>query len=118
MVGDEECDDGSKNSDTAYGGCTTQCRWGAFCGDGIVNGPEECDNGKDNGVQGGPDGCTLACTRPHFCGDGHVDTDRGEQCDLAEENGVPLDKNLTPSSDPSAQVYCTGDCQIPPSVVF
>ena len=61
-VADEECDcgDGSTpvpsacsgpNSDSTYGGCTTQCKWGQFCGDGIVNGPEECDNGKNNGTQ-------------------------------------------------------------------
>ena len=86
-VADEECDDGKDNSDTAYGGCTTQCKWGTFCGDGIVNGPEECDNGKDNGTQYGTDGCTIGCTKPHYCGDGVVDTDRGEQCDLGSENG-------------------------------
>ena len=117
-VADEECDNGKDNSDTAYGGCTTACKWGGFCGDGIVNGLEECDNGKNNGTQYGPDGCTLGCTRPHFCGDGRVDTDRGEECDLADKNGVKLDGNRTPSSDTTAQIYCTSDCKIPPGVVF
>jgi fibro-slime domain-containing protein len=112
-VADEECDDGPNNSDTAYGGCTTECRWGPFCGDGLVNGDEECDRGKNNGTQYGPEGCTFGCTLPHFCGDGRLDTDRGEQCDLGDRNGVPLDSSLQPSSDPSAQPYCKIDCKFP-----
>ncbi len=66
-VADEECDCGDgtgpvpagcpgSNSDTTYGGCTTQCKWGAFCGDGTLqgppDGPEECDLGKENGEGG------------------------------------------------------------------
>jgi len=97
-VADEECDCGDgtvpvpancsgPNNDSTYGGCTTQCKWGTFCGDNVVNGPEECDKGKDNGTQYGTDGCTIGCTKPHYCGDGVVDTDRGEQCDLGSENG-------------------------------
>jgi fibro-slime domain-containing protein len=103
-VASEECDNGKENRDDAYGGCTTSCKWGSFCGDGVVNLPEECDNGKNNGIQYGPDGCTLGCTRPHFCGDGRLDTDRGEECDLADKNGVP--------STESGQPYCTSDCRI------
>ena len=86
------------NDDTIYGGCTTQCTWGTYCGDGIVNGPEECDNGKDNGATYGTSGCTIGCTRPHSCGDGVVDTDRAEECDLGSENGGPL---------------CSSDCRLP-----
>jgi fibro-slime domain-containing protein len=117
-VADEECDNGKDNSDSAYGGCTTKCRWGAFCGDGVVNGGEECDNGKDNGMQYGATGCTFACTRPHFCGDGHVDSDGGEECDLADKNGALLDGNGNPSSGPSAGIYCTSNCKIPGDVIF
>jgi fibro-slime domain-containing protein len=117
-VADEECDNGKDNSDSAYGGCTTHCKWGGFCGDGMVNGSEECDSGKNNGTQYGADGCTLGCTRPHFCGDGHVDTDRGEECDLADKNGVTLDKNRAPSTDKTAQIFCTIGCKIPPGIVF
>jgi fibro-slime domain-containing protein len=112
-VADEECDNGKNNSDTAYGGCTTQCTWGPFCGDGTVNGDEECDNGKNNGTQYGLEGCTFGCTRPHFCGDGRVDTDRGEQCDLGDRNGVPLDRTLSPSTEAGAQPYCKTDCTFP-----
>jgi hypothetical protein len=106
------------NSDDAYGGCTTKCKWGGYCGDGIVNGPEECDNGKDNGTQNGQGGCTLGCTKQHYCGDGHADTDRGEECDLGDKNGQTLDSQLAPSSDPTAQIYCTTSCTIPPGIVY
>jgi fibro-slime domain-containing protein len=102
-VADEECDNGKDNSDTAYGGCTTKCKWGPFCGDNIVdNGKEDCDNGKNNGIQYGPEGCTLGCTRPHFCGDGRLDADRKEECDLGEKNGVP---------DETGQVLCSRECR-------
>jgi fibro-slime domain-containing protein len=101
-VANEECDNGKDNNDTAYGGCTTKCKWGTFCGDGMVNGPEECDNGKKNGIQYGKDGCTFGCTRPHFCGDNRLDADRGEECDMGAQNGVP---------DESGQVLCSKDCR-------
>jgi len=104
VVANEECDNGKDNSDTAYGGCTTKCKWGPFCGDGIVNGPEECDAGKKNGTQYGSDGCTFACTQPHFCGDGHLDADRGEECDFGDKNGVP--------SSETGQPTCTTDCRL------
>jgi fibro-slime domain-containing protein len=112
-VAEEECDNGDQNSDTAYGGCTTTCKWGAFCGDGITSGAEECDSGKQNGLQYGSGGCTLGCTRSHFCGDGHVDTGRGEECDLAGKNGVALDRDGAPSTESTAQIYCTEACKIP-----
>ena len=91
-----DCGDGSvpvpascigPNNDSAYGSCTTNCKWGGYCGDGIVNGPEECDNGKDNGTKYGNGGCTFGCMRTHYCGDGIIDTSYGEQCDIGSNNG-------------------------------
>ena len=128
-VADEECDCGNgtvpvpsscpgPNSDTAYGGCTTQCTWGGFCGDGIVNGPEECDNGPANGTQDGAGGCTLGCTKNRYFGDGIADTNLGEQCNLGPLNGVKLDANGAPSDSPDAQIHCQTDCTIPLGVVF
>jgi len=121
-TGSEECDLGAENDDTAYGGCTTGCTWGPFCGDGSVQGPEECDLGKKNGDTSlGKDGCSIACKKPRGCGDGIVDTDLDEECDLAGNNGVKLDSQLQPVSDPNdpaGQVFCTTDCAIPPGIVY
>ena len=135
-VGDEECDcgDGSgavpagcpgSNNDTTYGGCTTQCKWGPFCGDNTVQGPptssEECDLGKQNGTGTGTNSCSIACKSPRTCGNAIVDNDLGEECDLGGNNGVKLDRQLQPVSnpnDPTAQVFCTTDCKIPPGIVY
>jgi cysteine-rich repeat protein len=106
----EECDDGDGNSDVGYGGCTTRCMFGPYCGDGLVNGPEGCDLGKRNGLDLGKDGCTVGCTKTHYCGDGIVDTDRGEQCDLGDKNGVKLDSKLAPSD--AGTVLCDETCRI------
>ena len=111
ISGDEECDDGASNDDSAYGGCTTKCLFGPFCGDGTVNGPEGCDLGKLNGSVVGKGSCTLGCTTPHTCGDGIVDP--GEDCDLGDLNGLKLDSNLRPTDDPTGMVYCTTNCAIP-----
>jgi hypothetical protein len=48
---------------------------GHLCGDGVVNGPEECDLGQQNNtaVYGDRVGCTRDCTSPHYCGDGILD---------------------------------------------
>jgi fibro-slime domain-containing protein len=130
-VADEECDCGkdpnnlpagcpAPNDDGTYGGCSTQCKWGAFCGDGTVQSDhEECDLGKDNG--NGDSKCSIACKAPRTCGDGIVDTDMGEECDLGGNNGVKLNGDLQPvtdPNDPNGKVYCENDCSIPPEIVY
>lgn len=55
------------------------------CGDGVVEGLEQCDEGADNSDVL-PDACREDCTLPR-CGDGVVDT--GEPCD--DGNGVDND---------------------------
>ena len=50
------------------------------CGDGVVNGSEECDDGADNSDTS-YGGCTTSCTLAPLCGDGKVDAQFGEQCD-------------------------------------
>ena len=113
----EECDDGNGgtpptggpcvglagacNDDAIYGGCTTACKLGPFCGDMIVNGPEQCDLGpKGNTATYGAGGCTAGCMNAHFCGDGIVDSAFGEQCDAGASNA---DGNV-----------CNSKCQITP----
>lgn len=90
----EECDLGAANNTGAYGGCTADCKSGPFCGDGEIQGEEECDNGtKGNNsplysTEGGvANGCTPACKKAHFCGDDILDGAFGEQCDDGEKNG-------------------------------
>ena len=114
----------SPNDDNTYGGCTTKCTYGPFCGDGKVQtdngGNEECDLGKKNGDTSlGKDGCSIGCLKPHFCGDNIVDP--REDCDLGDRNGKTLDSSLQPSdsTDPKvAKIYCNTDCSIPVGVVF
>ena len=115
MSGAEECDLGSLNSDSEYGGCATTCYFGAFCGDGVVNVSEECDLGGNNGQSYGKGGCTLGCTKTHYCGDGNVDPDYGEECDFGDKNGLKLDRtSQQPSDSPDAITFCTLKCQIAP----
>ncbi|PTL83650.1 kelch repeat-containing protein [Vitiosangium sp. GDMCC 1.1324] len=52
------------------------------CGDGVVQYPEECDTGANNGKPGTV--CSSVC-RLHWCGDGTVDS--GEECDTGASNG-------------------------------
>lgn len=58
----------------------------SVCGDGVVSGVEECDDGDDNSDDGA-DTCRTSCLLP-MCGDGV--TDDGEQCD----DGNDVDDDL------------------------
>jgi fibro-slime domain-containing protein len=116
-TGDEQCDcgdsaapnptdpscSGMKNSDSQYGGCTSQCRYGPYCGDGLLNGSEECDNSSRFNVAayGNMTGCAPGCRFPHFCGDAIVDEAEGEQCDLGASNGT-------------AGARCSATCRVVP----
>lgn len=90
--GTEICDNGKDNSDTAYGGCTTQCTTGPYCGDGVTDSAagEECDDGVNLSKYGQVTGCGPGCKKPHYCGDGQVDGLSGEQCDNGDKNGTGL----------------------------
>jgi len=58
--GDEECDKGASNG--AYNSsCSTDCKLCGYCGDGVADDGEECDNGWDqNGSPG--NSCSSTCT--------------------------------------------------------
>ena len=70
------------------------------CGDGVVQYPEECDTGSQNGTPG--TACSSVC-RLHWCGDGILDS--GEECDTGAGNG---------SGTCSASCRSTGPVNRPP----
>jgi cysteine-rich repeat protein len=105
VCGAEQCDDGNTTScdgcsatctietgllcgdgiiDTACGEqcdppvpgrCDAQCQRIPYCGDGVLDPGEQCDDGNTNNC----DGCSNACTLITGCGDGVVCG--AEQCD-------------------------------------
>jgi fibro-slime domain-containing protein len=85
----EECDNGLANSNTAYGGCTTDCHFGPRCGDRVTQPEfgEECDDGQNTTITYGATGCGPGCKLPPRCGDGKVDP--VEQCDNGAGNSDP-----------------------------
>ena len=88
----EVCDKGTDNKANAYGAdtCTDQCLPGAYCGDGIVNGIEKCDDGKNTGLPGSCKADCSAYVPSMLCGDGKVQAP--EKCDDgtgANGNGKP-----------------------------
>jgi cysteine-rich repeat protein len=112
LMGTENCDDGNAlDGDGCSSFCLTETGWDCSsgicelvaqgdggqdaddetlrCGDGIVSGAEECDDGPDNDdTKYG--GCTTHC-RNICCGDGIVNG--SEACDLGPENGQILGKD-------------------------
>jgi fibro-slime domain-containing protein len=88
VKGSEVCDDGTNTG--AYGGCEPGCMARApYCGDGIVQNPQEdCDNGTNATTYGGlsPNQCAPGCKFAPYCGDGVVSN--GEECDDGAQNGV------------------------------
>jgi len=80
---DEVCDDGK--NDGSYGSCTPDCKWGPYCGDGVVQMQyEQCDDGINLSPYGG---CAPGCVPGGYCGDGVVDSLFGEQCDDGKNDG-------------------------------
>ena len=67
----EECDPPDPAND-----CSPQCK-SMYCGNGVIDQGEVCDDG--NWVGG--DGCSSDCTSLEQCGNGIVDWSAGEECD-------------------------------------
>ncbi|WP_224365993.1 DUF4215 domain-containing protein [Hyalangium versicolor] len=55
------------------------------CGDGVVQAPEQCDNGTANNT-GGYGQCSPTCTLGPRCGDGVIQSQAGEECDDGNTN--------------------------------
>lgn len=78
--------EGGEECDPPGNGCSAQCEW--ICGDGVAHPPlEPCDSGGIDTA-----GCDSDCT-PVECGDGHTNTAAGETCD-----------------DGGDSANCDGDC--------
>jgi len=86
IVGGETCDDGNL---TDGDGCSSTClteSGAAFCGDGVIEGDEECEVGAGaDQLDDAYDGCTKACLVGPHCGDAQVDPPF-EECDLGSDN--------------------------------
>jgi fibro-slime domain-containing protein len=120
--GPETCDDGV--NDGSYGGCTPACTPAPKCGDGnvdaqfgevcdggptcdancqlkcgngVVESPEQCDDGI---LAGGYGRCAAGCVVAEFCGDGV--RSGPEQCDLGVANSN------------TAYDGCTTQCKLGP----
>ncbi len=82
---------------TVGGFISGKSRCATECGDGIVAGDEQCDDGVNDGSYGG---CTPDCRRGRFCGDGIHQT-RYEDCD----DGVNLTTYST-TGEPACAPGC------------
>jgi fibro-slime domain-containing protein len=88
--GSESCDNGPDNAEGAYGGCTTECTLGPFCGDSKTDTQfgEQCDDGDNRTTYGHTQGCGPGCQIVPYCGDGKVDSLFDEECDDGDRNGT------------------------------
>lgn len=115
------------------GECTKSCQT-PKCGDGHVQGDEECDLGPQNANTGA---CTNFCTLA-VCGDGFIQ--EGEQCDDGEANDadknggchpetcqvvttcgdgvVQEDEECDKSAEGDYAAVCTDQCLISRKVIF
>lgn len=92
--GSSTIDDTASTGDTSGGSDSTTTGAPGGCGDGIVDGREQCD-------AGGPSAeCDVDCT-PAECGDGLVNADAGELCDDANALGGD---GCTPTCQPNAKI--------------
>jgi fibro-slime domain-containing protein len=83
------CISNNTGSGTAYGSCSADCKVrGPFCGNHIVDGTEQCDDGTNLTTYGGlsSTACAPGCIFAPYCGDGT--TTSPEQCDDGSKNGT------------------------------
>lgn len=85
---DDDCD-GFTDCDDGDCGLETVCQPEPSCGDGVIDGEEQCDIGQDNGLECVPEygaNCNYCSTECQivelagtYCGDANLD--EGEECD-------------------------------------
>ncbi|MEZ4366174.1 MAG: kelch repeat-containing protein [Kofleriaceae bacterium] len=98
------CEGRDEATPCTFGGTDGTCRTGECvpvrCGNGIVDGDDECD--------GGP-GCSSTC-RAIACGNGRIDP--GEQCDCGDASfaGARPDECDGVANADDAGAYCRADC--------
>ena len=100
------CDDGNECTQDACDPETGECSSSMTsdcCGNGVVEGAEDCDDGNSIDNQ---DGCSGDCRFNNECGDGVVQEYGGEQCD---------DGNIFPNDGCSQQCLDEG---IQPGIDF
>ena len=118
-------------------GGTARCQQAgsSVCGNGIIEGTEECDEGDvvggdgcdedclleycgngrddagetcDDGNQVSGDGCSAAC-KQEVCGDGVADV--GEECDCGDSGIVSMDSQCRDQPNSATAGVCRVDCQ-------
>ncbi|MCD6499407.1 MAG: hypothetical protein J7M25_14035 [Deltaproteobacteria bacterium] len=82
---------------------TSGCAKQPICGNGVVEGNEECDEGSNNSNTN-PDACRADCTLP-WCGDGVADS--GEACDTMDLN----EKTCASFGMGGTGLACNRDCR-------
>ena len=83
----------------SYNGCTSDCKRGPSCGDGMLQAANEtCDDGQNLTIYSttGAAGCAPGCVPSGFCGDGKLDGVFGEQCDLGKDMNTGAYNGCTP----------------------
>lgn len=95
------CQSNYKLTLTGFNQVSSSCQ--SVCGDGIVAGDEQCDDGANNGM--GYGFCTGTCQLGPRCGDGITQPEGMEQCDdTTNIKGYATDNN--PGT-------CGPQCQLP-----